>query len=226
MPAMRPRLLAALLAVGALGAACAEMDEAALVEPGSSQIAADPGELRVLRHHDDPTAGDDWIDVLVPDPAVVVPTDRFREADSRHADEDQPADVRLLYEAVDEGRTALVRLNCRSCEGGVPTTDPEDTEVLVWDFAVGAAIDAEPALGDAAATPARPHVAAVGEHVVIVRGPDDDEGDPPGDDDVVRLVARHRPEDGADLLVDVYAAVGPGEATLVYGADEYVVRVS
>lgn len=225
MPAMRTRLLAVLLAASAL-AACTEMDEAALVDPGTTQIEADPGELRVLRHHDDPIAGDQWIDVLTPDPAVVVPTDRFREADSRHADEDQPADLRLLYEAVDDGRTVLVRLNCRSCRDGVPATDPDDTEVLVWDFLVGTADDEELLLGHAALTPDRLHVAEPGEHVVVVRGPGAEEELAPLEGDVLRLTARHVPDDGAELLVDVFTAVGPGEVTLAYGADEYVVRVS
>lgn len=224
MPAMRPRLLAVLFAAGAL-AACTRMDEAALVDPGTTQIEADPGELRVLRHKDDPTAGDRWIDVLTPDPAVVVSTDRFREADSRHADEDQPADLRLLYEAVDEGRTVLVRLNCRSCHDGVPATDPDDTEVLVWDFAVGTAGDEEPLLGPAAVTPDRPHVAAPGAHVVVVRRPGSPQRVAPFDGDVLRLAGRHQPDDGADLVVDVFTAVGPGEVTLAYGGDEYVVRV-
>lgn len=225
MPAMRTRLLAVLLAAGALGA-CTEMDEAALVDPGTTQIEADPGELRVLRHHDDPIAGDQWLDVLTPDPAVVVATDRFREADSRHADEDQPADLRLLYEAVDEGRTVLVRLNCRSCRDGVPATDPDDTEVLVWDFLVGTADDEEPRLGPAAATPDRLHVAEPGEHVVVVRGQGAEDQLSPIEADVLRFTARHVPDDGAALLVDVFTAVGPGEVTLAYGADEYVVRVS
>ena len=224
MPAMRLRLLAVLLAAGAL-AACTEMDEAELVDPGT-RVVADPGELRVLRHHDDPTAGDEWIDVLAPDPAVVVATDRFREADSRHAEEDQPADVRLLYEAVDEGRTVLVRLNCRSCRDGVPATDPDDTEVLVWDFLVGTAGDEQLLLGPAAVTPGRPHVVAPGEHVVVVREPGADRRLAPFEGDVLRLSARHEPDDGAELLIDVFTAVGPGEVTLAYGADEYVVRVS
>lgn len=224
MPAMRLRLLAALLAAGAL-AACTEMDEAELVDPGTVRVVADPGELRVLRHHDDPTVGDRWIDVLTPDPTVVVSTDRFREADSRHADEDEPADLRLLYEAVDEGRTVLVRLNCRWCSDGVPATDPDDTEVLVWDFVVGAVGDEQLLLGPAAVTPDRPHVAAPGEHVVVVRGPGAADQLAPMEGDVLRLTARHRPGDGAELLVDVFTAVGPGEVTLAYGADEYVVRV-
>lgn len=221
---MHRRLLAVLLAAGAL-AACTEMDEAELVDPGTAQVVADPGELRVLRHRDDPTAGDRWIDVLTPDPTVVVPTDRFREADSRHADEDQPADVRLLYEAVDRGRTLLVRLNCRSCRDGVPSTDPDDTEVLVWDFAVGTASDEELRLGPGAATPDRPRLVAPDEHVVVVRGPGSPQRVAPFDGDVLRLVARHGPDDGADLVVDVFTAVGPGEVTLAYGADEYVVQV-
>lgn len=226
MPAMRPPLLAALLVAGAVAAGCTEMDEAALVEPGAPVIEADPGELRVLRYHDDPSAGDEWIEVLAPDPTVVVATDRFREADSRHAEEDQPADVRLLYEAVDEGRTVLVRLNCRSCRHGVPTTDPDDTEVLVWDFVVGAGGDEAPVLGEAAATAGRAHVVPRGEHVVVVRSPDAERPMEPGDESVLRFVGRHEPSKGADLLVDVFAAVGPGETALAYGSDEYVVRVS
>lgn len=223
---MRPSLLAVALAAGLVAAACGELDEAELVDPGAPVIEADPGELRVLRHHDDPTAGDEWIEVLQADPEVVIETGRFREADSRDAEADQPADVRLLYEAVTRGRTLLVQLNCRGCEAGVPVTDPGETELLVWDFVVGDTVHASRSLGRAAAQPGVPHGAVVGDHVVIVRAPDAEAAIGPFDAEVLRFVARHVPADGADVLVDVFTAVGPGEATLAYGTDEYAVTVA
>lgn len=224
---VRPRRLLVAVVLGSLPAAgCGPFDEAALVDPGAATVEAEPGQLRVLHHRDDPTAGDDWRDVLSADPGVVVATERFREADSRDADDDEPADVRLLYEAVAEGRTVLVQLNCRSCDDGVPSTAPEDTEVLVWDFVVGGADDAPPSLGRGAARVGRPHGAAVGDHVVIVRPPGSVGEARDVDGDVLRLVARHEPSDGADLVVDVFAAVAAGETRLAYGSDEYLIRVA
>jgi hypothetical protein len=225
LPSTR-RVLLALLVPALLAAGCGEMDEAELVEPGEPVVEAEPGQLRVLRHRDDPTAGDRWLDVLTPVPAVVVPTDRFREEGSRQADEDEAADLRLLYEAVARGRTLLVRLNCRACDRGVPETDPDDTEVLVWDFVVDGAGDRDAALGGSAATPGRVHTSTVGEHVVVVRDADAVRVIDASDGGVLRLVARHVPEDGARVLVDVFTAVGAGETTLAYGDDEYPVRIS
>lgn len=228
MPAMRRVALPILLAVGLLAAGCSEMDEAVLVEPGTPVVDAQPGQLRVLRHRDDPAAGDRWIDVLAPDRSVVVATDRFREEDSRHADDDEAADVRLLYETVDAGRTVLVRLNCVRCDDGIPATDAGSTEVLVWDFVVGDPGDDALVLGDDAAFPGRAHSVAPGDHVVVVRRPGGDRRIEGLDDEVLRLVARHEPDDGAELAVDVFTAVGAGETMFRYGPgpfDDYVVRV-
>ena len=227
---MRSTVLAAALALGVLAAGCGDMDEAALAGPDEHLVEADPGELRVLRHHDDPTAGDEWVDVLEPDPGVVARTGEFRQDDSRHADDDEAADRRLLYEGVAEGRTVLVRLDCRACRDGVPATDPDDTELLVWEFVVGDPGDAAPTLGDTAAVPGRAHQTDVGEHVVVVRSAGA-EGRIDGlDPEVLRLVARHRPDgDGGGPAVDVFTAIGPGETTFRYGTvpgEGYVVRVS
>jgi hypothetical protein len=228
MPSMRLPVLAAALVLGALAAGCTEMDEAALVDPGEQRVAADAGDLRVLRHHDDPPAGDEWLDVLEPDPAVVTRTGAFREDDSRHAEADEAADLRLLYEGAGEGRTILVRMNCRGCRDGVPALPPEDVELLVWEFVIGDPGDREPTLGSAAIAPGRAHQVGVGDHVVVVRAARG--GSVEGlDDEVLRLVASHEPGGAGDLAVDVFAAVGSGETSFRYGPgplDGYAVRVT
>lgn len=199
-----------------------------MVDPGTSQVTADPGQLRVLRYHDDPTAGDEWTTVLAPEPAVMTATGAFREARSRTATDDQPADVRLLYEAVAPGRTLLVQVNCRGCDDriGVPETDIEHTGIHVWDLLVG---DGGPLLlSGAAADAGEEHQTTVGEHVVVVREPGAPDVLGPLDAEVLVHVARHVPAAGADLLVDVFAAVGQGGATIAYGdgaRDEYPVLV-
>lgn len=199
-----------------------------MVDPGTSQVTADPGQLRVLRYHDDPTAGDDWTTVLAPEPAVMTATGAFREAGSRTADEDEPADVRMLYEAVAPGRTLLVQVDCRGCDdgAGVPETDVDDTGIHVWDLLVGDG--GRLLLSGAAATAGEEHETALGDHVVVVRQPGEPDALAPLDEEVLVHVARHRPGDeGPDLLVDVFAAVGQGGATITYGrgapGDEYPV---
>jgi len=126
----RPHLLALLLGA-ALAAGCGG-DTAAMVGPGSPPATADVGDLRVLRHRDDPTAGDRWIDVLDAHPAVFERTGSFREEGSRTAADDEAADVHLLYEARSPGSTLVVRMDCRGCgDDGVPSTTVEDTRLLV-----------------------------------------------------------------------------------------------
>jgi hypothetical protein len=228
MASMRRPTLPALVALALLATGCGEMDEADLVEPGTTVIEADPGQLRVLRHRDDPGAGDRWIEVLAPDPGIVEATERFREEGSRQAEDAEAADVRLLYRAVDPGRTVLVQLNCVRCEDGIPATDPGATQVLVWDFVVGDPTDDDLVLGDAVAHPGRVRSVAPGEHVVVVRRPGDAMRLEGLDGEVLRLVGRHAPDDGARLAVDVFTAVGAGQTTFRYGPrpyDEYVVRV-
>lgn len=232
-PVLPPgRAALALLVLASLFGACSDagfdFDEAAMVDPGTSQVTADPGQLRVLRYHDDPTAGDDWTTVLAPEPAVMTATGAFREAASRTADDDEPADVRLLYEAVAPGRTLLVQVNCRGCDDrvGVPETDVEDTGIHVWDLLVGEG--GELLLSGAAATAGEEHETTLGEHVVVVREPDALRELGPLDEEVLVHVARHVPDAGANLLVDVFAAVGEGGATITYGngqGDEYPVLV-
>lgn len=226
---MRLPVLAAALVLGALGAGCTEMNQAALVDPGEQRVAADAGDLRVLHHHDDPPAGDEWVDVLEPDPGVVTRTGQFREDGSRHAEDDQAADLRLLYEGAGEGRTVFVRMNCRGCRHGVPASPPEDVELLVWEFVVGDAGDRQPTLGTAAIGPGRARQVDVGDHVVVVRAAGHGGSVEGLDGEVLRLVASHAPAGAGDLAVDVFAAVGSGETTFRYGAaplDDYVVRVS
>lgn len=226
---VRPRrsLAVSVLAAGLAmaGAACDDFDEAAMAGPEAEQVTADPGELRVLRHRDDPPSGDDWRTVLAADPAVFIRTGSFREVDSRDADDDEPADVRVLYEAVEPGRTVLVLLNCRECDSGVPATAVDDTGIHVWDLRVGS--DGTLSLGPAAAAPGVVHDAGLGDHVVVVRGPDANRELEPLDDAILVPVARHGPADGARLHVDVFAAVGAGETTITDGGgDTYPVRVT
>ena len=73
-----PGRRAALLVFAGLAAAGCGMDAAAMIDPGPSPVTADVGDLRVLRHRDDPTAGDRWVDVLEADPAVFERTGSFR----------------------------------------------------------------------------------------------------------------------------------------------------
>lgn len=76
--------------------------------------------------------------VLRPSPpcGTITRTGQFREDGSRHAEDDQAADLRLLDEGAGEGRTVLVRMNCRGCRHGVPASPPDDVELLVWEFVV------------------------------------------------------------------------------------------
>lgn len=85
-----------------------------MYDPGVAAVTADPGQLRVLRYDDDP-ASQEWVDVVAADPAVYVEGRSFREADSRDAPDDEPAERRRLFDAVDPGRTLLVEIDCGAC---------------------------------------------------------------------------------------------------------------
>lgn len=213
-----------LLALAALVAAgCSGMDAVAMVDPGSSPVTADVGELRVLRHRDDPTAGDRWIDVLEADPSVFERTGSFREEASRTAEDHEPADVRQLYEAVAPGRTLVVRMDCRGCgRDGVPSTRPEDTALLVWELVAGEG--SALGLGASALTPGDVRDVQVGDHVVVVQEDGAPELEPLAADAVLRLVATH-----PDPRIDVFAVVGVGRGAAVYGPGgerAYPVRAS
>lgn len=209
------RRLATLVAVALAAGGCGG-DTAALVDPGESPVTADVGDLRVLRHHDDPTAGDEWIDVLDAHPDVFERTGSFREQGSRTAEPGDPADVRLLYEARSAGSTLVVRMDCRGCgDDGVPSTDVEDTGLLVWQLLAGSGRGAE-RLGGAALVPGEVVAVEVGDHVVVVReGGDGLERQPSGEDAVLRLVATA----SEPRRVDVFAVVGTGLGSVVYGRD-------
>lgn len=207
------RRAAALLAGLLLAGACGDLDEAVLVDPGTSPVTADLGELRVLRHRDDPPAGDRWIDVLEADPSVFERTGDFREEGDRTAAAHEPADVRLLYEAVAPGRTLVVRLDCRGCgPDGVPTTRPEDTELLVWELVSDRG--GELALGPSALVAGEVADVVVGDHVVVVRQADDGfDLQPLPAGAVLRLVATR----SSPRRIDVFAVVAPGSGGAVYG---------
>lgn len=215
--ARRNARLVRLAALAVLVVTGCALDEAALVSPGSGAIEAEPGDLRVLSYRDDPTVGDHWIDVLEPDPTVVREGETFREEGSRVAEPDEPADVRRLFHAVAEGHTVLVQVNCRDCEGGVPSTPVDQTGINVWEFVVGDA-GSEPLT--AAANGARTGTTTevdVGEHVVVVRP-----GEPAASieaPDGLLQIARHRPEGDRGLHVDVFATLAPTEGTILYLVD-------
>lgn len=211
-----PVRVLALVLLGAAVAGCGGMDAAAMVGPGASSVTADVGDLRVLRHRDDPTDGDRWIDVLAADPAVFERTASFREEGSRTAEPHEPADVRLLYEAAGTGRTIVVRMDCRGCGAdGVPSTRPEDTPLLVWELVAGDG--GELAVGPGGLVAGETTAVDVGDHVVVVRGDDDPTQAP--DDEVLRLVGT-TDVPRRDLRVDVYAAVGAGRADLAVPGGE------
>lgn len=208
----RFRWLAVVVAV-ASSAACG-LDQAQLYRAAAPQVTAEVGQLRVLSHDDDP-ATEDWIDVVTPDPAVFDEGDAFREADSRTAAEDQPAEVRRLFTGVAAGRTLLVRL------------DRSGDDVIVWDLVVG---DPDQPFSDGTqvAVPGRPTDVAVGDHVVVVRPGADGPADPVPDggaEPVVELVGRHTPDDGADLFVDVFVARSVGEVDVTYDDEVFPVDV-
>lgn len=208
-----PARLLALVLLGLVAAGCGGMDAAAMVDPGTSPVTAEVGDLRVLRHRDDPTAGDRWIDVLHADPSVFERTGSFREEGSRTAEDDEPADVRLLYEVVAPGRTLVVRMDCRGCgPDGVPDTAPADTRLLVWELVAGEG--GELGLGASALQAGEVSDVEVGDHVVVVRPASDERELRSHDGEVVRLVAAGT-SDG--LRVDVFAAVGPGRSSIGHG---------
>lgn len=221
------RRLVLLATCGLVLAACA-LDRAELEEPGATRIDAEVGDLRVLSHHDDPV-DDRWVDVVTPDPAILEEGAEFREADSRTADEGQPAEKRRLFTAQAPGRTLLVTVDCDPC--GTDGHEP-DAELLVWDFAVGDADDTFSA-GTEYARPDVETVVEVDGFVVVVRPGSDgpargiDVSFPDGGG--LRQVAAHTPDDGADLFVDVYLATGAGVGILTFedatGPVEYPVRI-
>ncbi len=202
----RRLLLVAVLILGACG-----LDEAELFRAGAPQISAEVGQLRVLSYDDDPA--DDWVDVVGPDPAVFEEGDSFREADSRTAEDDQPAEERRLFTGLVPGRTLLVQLN------------EVDDAVLVWDLVVGEP-DQPFSDGTIIARAGRSTSVEVGDHFAVVRsaslGPEDAVFTT-GEDPTVQLVARHQPDDGADLYVDVFVATSAGSVDLVYGDQTFPV---
>jgi len=212
------RRLAALFAGATLALAACAGDTAALVDPGDRPVTADVGDLRVLRHRDDPTAGDRWTTVLEAHPEVFERTSTFREEGSRTAEDGEPADQRLLYEARSAGRTVLVRMDCRGCGAdGVPETAVADTRLLVWTLVAGRGGPTR--LGPSALVADGGQAVEVGDHVVVVE---------PGsrrparlDGEVLRLVATHD-----DPRIDVYAVVAPGTGAAVYGDVGYAVRAA
>lgn len=200
------------LAAALLVAACAG-DTAALVDPGGPPVTADVGDLRVLRHRDDPTAGDRWVTVLEADPEVFERTGSFREEGSRTAEDDEAADVRLLYEARGAGRTMVVRMDCRGCgDDGVPETPVEETELIVWELVAGPD-QGRTRLGRSALVPGQAVDVEVGDHVVVVEPDRRFDRQALVEGSVLRLVATHdRP------TIDVYAVVSAGTGAAVYGA--------
>ncbi|HEX4903514.1 MAG TPA: hypothetical protein VFV42_11930 [Acidimicrobiales bacterium] len=207
----RPARRLALLTLAGLVAAGCGMDAAAMVDAGTSPVTAQVGDLRVLRHRDDPTAGDRWVDVLEADPAVFERTGTFREEGSRTAEPDEAADARLLYEAIAPGSTLVVRMDCRGCgPDGVPTTRPEDTRLLVWELRVDGGD--EPTFGPRTLAAREVTDVEVGDHVVVVE-PDErlERGVLPADS-VLRLVATQD-----EPRLDVYAVVAEGRGAAVYG---------
>jgi len=206
------RRLVLLCAGAALAVAACGGDTAAMVDPGGPPVTADAGDLRVLRHRDDPTAGDEWITVLEAHPEVFERTGAFREEGSRTAEDDEPADQRLLYEARGSGRTLLVRLDCRRCGAdGVPSTPVEETELLVWTLVSGSG-GGPTRLGPSALVPGEDAEVEVGDHVVVVEPDDRLDRQPLLGGEVLRLVATHDAP-----RIDVYAVVAPGRGAAVYG---------
>lgn len=210
-------VLSCLLAIGA--GAC-NFDEAELVRPGASVITAEVGQLRVLSYPVDPAAGDDWVDVLAPDPNVVEEADGYAEDDgARLADRDEAADRRRLFTAVGTGRTLLVEVNCRGCRNGIPTTPSSDTSIHVWDFVIDPTTS-DLTAGTDVAVPDAETTQPIGGYVVVVRAPAADvqpleirpvDGDPVS----VRRIASHAPDAGADLYVDVFVATTTGGAEIL-----------
>ena len=217
LPPVPRRLLVAAAAIGVAAAlAGCSMDEAELLGPDTDRISAEPDQLRVLTYPDDPRDG--WIDVVVPDERVFREGDEFREQDSRTADDDEPAERRRLLTAVEPGRTLLVELNCPGCAGAPPTGPSEVTDLHVWDLVVGDG-DGWFSAGTAIARAGETHDVSVGDYLVVVRPGDEAPATPEvsGKDPVpLRLVASHAPGAGADLHVDVFVAVGAGDATIAY----------
>ncbi len=207
-PVLRRLLLVAVLCLGACG-----LDEAELFRAGAPQVSAEVGQLRVLSYDDDPS--DDWVDVVGADPTVFEEGDSFREANSRTADNDQPAEERRLFTGLAPGRTLLVQLN------------EADDEVLVWDLVVGEP-DQPFSDGTIIARVGRSTSVEVGDHLAVVRnasaGPEDAVFTT-GEDPIVQLVSRHRPDDGADLYVDVFMTLAAGNVDLVYGDETFPIAV-
>lgn len=206
-------LLAALVAAGC------DLDEAELARPDSGLITAEVGQLRVLGYDVDPEV-DDWIDVVRPDPDVVVETGTFRETDSALlAEGDTPGDRRRLFEAVGVGRTLLVELDCAGdCLAG-------DVDIHVWEFAVGDAAALSEATevltGSASAT------RRIGEFFVIVSddgGPWEIPSDPTGHM-VAAPVASYTPSGEGGTHVDVFIAVAEGQGEIRDSAGERVFTI-
>ncbi len=200
MPRPTRTLLVVLGSVSVL-AGCT-LDRAELHEAGGT-IESDVDDLSVLTYRDDP-ATDDWVDLVVPDAAVLEEGDAFREDDSRTADADEPAEVRRLFTRIASGRTVLVQL------------DRASGTLQVWEF-----VDGSPGelLAAGTAAPGSTTDVASDDHLTVLRDADAGPAEVvvDGDDDVsVDLVATHGPDDGVDVYVDVYEVTGEGRTSITY----------
>lgn len=207
-----------LLGLASAAAGCS-LDEAELLTPETAQVTAEPDQLRVLTYPDEPD--DRWLDAVPADPAVFTEGDEFREAGSRTADDDEAAARRRLFTAVAPGRTLLVELNCPSCDDGPPRAAADVVGIHVWDLVVGEP-DQPFSPGTAIARAGTAQELTVGGFLVTVRPATEGPARPTlvGDEPrPLRLIASHTPDDGAELFVDVFVAVAPGAASVVYDAD-------
>lgn len=196
-----------LLSVAVVVGGCT-LDRAELYESGGV-VPSGIDDLRVLTYRDDPAA-DDWVDVVIPDPAVLEEGDAFREENSRTAADDEVADARRLFTRVGEGRSLLVQL------------DRASGDLQVWEFVDEAdEVDeaGSPVGGSGVASESETNEIDDDDYLTVVRPADagDATVEIGGDDDVaVTLVGSHTPDDGVDLRIDVYAVSGLGRVTVTY----------